>query len=58
MARFDSINARTIQKLLEHSALRTTMVTTHTITTSTVEEKKNPLDLPALMTCLCIGKGA
>ena len=48
MARFDSISARTIQKLLKHSALRTTMVTTHTITISTLEEKKNPLDLIAL----------
>ena len=36
---------RTIQELLGHSDVRTTMIYTHTLKTRTIQEKKSPLDL-------------
>ncbi len=35
---------RTIQELLGHSAVRTTMIYTHTIRSRTLKEAKSPLD--------------
>jgi len=37
---------RTIQELLGHSNVRTTMVYTHTIKSQTIKEAKSPLDFP------------
>ena len=36
---------RTIQELLGHSDVRTTMIYTHTIKSKTIKESKSPLDL-------------
>lgn len=36
---------RTIQELLGHNDLRTIMITTHTIQTPMLKEKRRPLDL-------------
>ena len=37
---------RTIQELMGHSDVRTTMIYTHTIKSRTIKEAKSPLDLP------------
>ena len=37
-------NIRTIQELLEHSDVKTTMIYTHTVPSVTVKEAKSPLD--------------
>ncbi len=36
---------RTIQKLLGHSSLKTTMIYTHCVPVRTIQEPKSPLDL-------------
>lgn len=38
---------RTIQELLGHSDVRTTMIYTHTVKSRTIKETRSPLDLPA-----------
>ncbi len=35
---------RTIQELMEHSDVKTTMIYTHTIKSQTIKEAKSPLD--------------
>lgn len=35
---------RTIQELLDHSDLKTTMIYTHTVLSVTIKEAKSPLD--------------
>jgi len=40
----DSRDIRTIQELLGHSDVRTTMIYTHTIKSQTLKEAKSPLD--------------
>jgi integrase len=39
---------RTIQELLGHSDVRTTMIYTHTIKSQTIKEAKSPLDFEHL----------
>ncbi len=39
-------DTRTIQELMGHSDVRTTMIYTHTIKSRTIKEAKSPLDLP------------
>jgi site-specific recombinase XerD len=38
-------NIRTIQKLLGHASVKTTMVYTHCVPVKTIKEPKSPLDL-------------
>jgi hypothetical protein len=40
----DFCHIRTIQELLGHSDVRTTMIYTHTIKSRTIKEAKSPLD--------------
>jgi site-specific recombinase XerD len=38
-------NIRTIQKLLGHASVKTTMIYTHCVPVKTIKEPKSPLDL-------------
>ncbi|MBU1694855.1 MAG: tyrosine-type recombinase/integrase [Verrucomicrobia bacterium] len=43
----NNYDIRTIQEMLGHSDLRTTMIYTHTVKSRTHKERKSPLDFPA-----------
>jgi len=40
----ENYDIRTIQEMLGHSDVRTTMIYTHTVKSRTLKERKNPLE--------------